>query len=442
MTVPGPDSPISMGPNHTSTAKKLFNSPNVKIVALVLLAIGIPYNIYLSRSLSHEKALRSHEFGYSAVSSLSSVPNEELAGYIAAPIEDYIVNNSKDLGYENLEAKEARGCDIWKDPGFSNEETFNFLNLYKRNLKRYEDAIKHYKKPSSDFNLMKTMKENHGLRDWDQVCKSLRPVPDGLQSLFSSNQLSFLQKQGFLEPLLTPLRHPDFCDKNQNLRALVSLEYLVHDFEAMCLKLKPHSKLILIDAGASLKFHGRLTTPIAQLINTYNKFGFYFDHIYAFEVDHTDPAEVYNDLLPQEYIPSYHWINTGKLRYLDGIHSFYTVIGNLRSLLLLNMTTTGISADEGHKMNPLETIVSEFSEDDFIVFKLDIDTSIIEVPLAQQLLASDRLTRLIDQFYFEHHVNIAEMEKWWGNSMSGTIKESLDLMQGLRKKGVASHYWI
>ena len=311
MTVPVPDSPISMGPNHTSTAKKIFNSQNVKVGALVLLAVCIPYNIYLSRSLSKEKALRSHEFGHPA-SSLSSIPNEELAGYIAAPIEEYIITNSKDLGYETLDAKEARGCDVWKHPSFSNEETFNFLHLYKRNLKGYEDAIRRFKKPSSDFNLMKTMKENDGLRDWDQVCKSVRPVPDGIQSLFPSNQLSFLQKQGFLEPLLTPLRHPEFCDEDKQPRALVTLDYIVHDFETMCLKLKPHSKLILIDAGASLKFHGRLTTPIAQLINTYNRFGFYFDHIYAFEVTQTDPDEVYNDLLPKDYIPSYHWINTGK----------------------------------------------------------------------------------------------------------------------------------
>ncbi len=93
-------------------------------------------------------------------------------------------------------------------------------------------------------------------------------------------------------------------------------------------------------------------------------------------------------------------------------------------------------------MNPLESIVSEFSEDDFIVFKLDIDTSLIEVPLVKQLLERDDLTRIVDQFYFEHHVNLKEMAKFWDDTMHGTIKESLDLMQGLRKKGVAAHYWI
>lgn len=93
-------------------------------------------------------------------------------------------------------------------------------------------------------------------------------------------------------------------------------------------------------------------------------------------------------------------------------------------------------------MNPFKSILSEYNEDDFIVVKLDIDTSSVEVPLAKQLLENERLTRLVDQFYFENHVNIAEMAKFWRDSMEGTIKDSFDIMQGLRKKGIATHFWI
>ena len=38
-------------------------------------------------------------------------------------------------------------------------------------------------------------------------------------------------------------------------------------------------------------------------------------------------------------------------------------------------------------MNPLNSILQKFKEDDFIVLKLDIDINTIELPLAHQLLA-------------------------------------------------------
>lgn len=97
-------------------------------------------------------------------------------------------------------------------------------------------------------------------------------------------------------------------------------------------------------------------------------------------------------------------------------------------------------------MNPIKYILRNFNEDDLIIFKLDIDTGSIEVPLAYQLLEDDSVKGLIDHFYFEHHVNMKEMAPWWGgkviNTMEGTIKESLELMNGLREKGIGAHFWI
>ncbi len=122
---------------------------------------------------------------------------------------------------------------------------------------------------------------------------------------------------------------------------------------------------------------------------------------------------MYGDLLPNKYFASYHWINVG------------------------------VSAEEGHKLNPLHSILKKFNEDDFIVVKLDIDTSSIEVPLATQLLEDkdDVYHRLVDQFYFEHHVHLGELASYWKKSMKGSVKDSLDLFYGLRKKGIAAHFW-
>ena len=95
-------------------------------------------------------------------------------------------------------------------------------------------------------------------------------------------------------------------------------------------------------------------------------------------------------------------------------------------------------------MNPLRTILKQFGEDDFIVLKLDIDTRSIEIPLVKQLLEDKDgiYHKLIDQFYFEHHVHMAEMRQFWGGSMSGTVKESLELFRGLRENGIPSHFWV
>ena len=92
-------------------------------------------------------------------------------------------------------------------------------------------------------------------------------------------------------------------------------------------------------------------------------------------------------------------------------------------------------------MNPLHSILSKFSEEDFVVVKLDIDTSSIEVPLAHQLLEDTTYHNLIDQFYFEHHVHLAELAPAWGSSMSGTVKDSLQLFHDLRKAGIPTHFW-
>jgi hypothetical protein len=46
--------------------------------------------------------------------------------------------------------------------------------------------------------------------------------------------------------------------------------------------------------------------------------------------------------------------------------------------------------DPESKLNPLQLLLDNYNQDDFIVVKLDIDKSAIEVPLALQLLTNDR----------------------------------------------------
>ena len=62
-----------------------------------------------------------------------------------------------------------------------------------------------------------------------------------------------------------------------------------------------------------------------------------------------------------------------------------------------------ISSEKNHPDNPLSIIKKIATVDDFVSFKLDIDTPSVEMPLAMDLLKDQSLSSLIDEFFFELH---------------------------------------
>lgn len=378
--------------------------PKLKVAfPLVVISFLFVYSTYVK--------VHRNKLTLGTVQSQAKHEKKQQKGYTPANVEKYIMDNAETLGFDK---ETAKGCDIWNSPDASTKENYNQLQAYSKDIQSYYKAINQRTTPIPD--LMETIRK-HGQDNWDETCKSLRPHPDGIQALFPSKQLSSMGDLGYMEPLLTPMRHHQFCSEGEEVAGLFNMEYMVHDFEALCQKMKPTSRRVLIDMGASLVFHKpedeqeNVVVPIMFLLELYEKFGFNFDHIYAFEVTEQDANEVYKELLPKKYFPSYHWINTG------------------------------VSADKDDNLNPLYSIINQFNEDDIIIVKLDIDTGSIEVPLVKQLLEDDSINKLVDHFYFEHHVNMEEIEPWWSYSMEGTVKESFELMNGLRKKGVAAHFW-
>jgi len=341
------------------------------------------------------------------------------ADYQPGSAEQYIMNNLDRLGFNK--ANNPATCHIWNDNEATTPEVYDSLVTYKKDIDRYNEIIEKFSPVPSTMDKIRQDHEGGGALQ-SLICDSLRLHPDGMQGIFPSKQLAFTSS-GYVEPLLPPMRSHKICDDGHNLELspgekntsphLMSLDYLVHDFEFMCRKLKPTSRLVLLDMGASLDFHGTAVTPIVTLLKQYEKFGFVFDHIYGFEITKKDPNVIYKTSLPEEYIPSYHWINVG------------------------------VSSKEGDKLNPLHSIIKKLNEDDFVVVKLDIDTSSIEVPLARELLEDKDgvYSKIIDQFYFEHHVHLGELAGHWRSSMDGTVGESLELFSNLRKKGIPAHFW-
>ena len=325
--------------------------------------------------------------------------------YRQGTAEQYIMSNLDRLGFNKLDNPTA--CHIWKDAQATTPKVWDSLDTYKKDLDRYNEIVEQFEPVASTMNKLRG-----GDAEQSQICDSLRLHPDGTEGIFRRKQLSFTTSSGYIEPLLPPMRSHKICDDFKG--NLMSLDYLVHDFEHMCRKLKPTSRLVLLDMGASLEFHAdESVAPIMTLLKQYEKFGFVFDHIYGFEITDQDAKKVYETLLPEEYISSYHWINVG------------------------------VSAREGDKLNPLHSIVKKFDEDDFVVVKLDIDTSSVEVPLVRELLEDKDgvYSKIVDQFYFEHHVHLGELAGAWKSSMNGTVAESLELFSNLRKKGIPAHFW-
>mmetsp|Transcript_5752 Transcript_5752/g.7086 ORF Transcript_5752/g.7086 Transcript_5752/m.7086 type:complete len:389 (-) Transcript_5752:194-1360(-) len=387
-----------VSPNkQTISAKKTSKSKSL-LASIVVLGVTCG-------SLSYNKdAILQGIMNQQLVSSSSSVANVNQARqqrnvqeYVAASTEEYIMHHLDDLNLRDDKTR-AKGCKIWFDPEATTQETYHNLRSYRDEIDVYAKAIKDFSKLVP--NLVETIRRggSAGTTNQEILCKTVRPHPDGIQALFPSKQLS-LTPAGYAEPLLTPMRHPSFCEEDHHINKLRT-DYLVHDYEQMCLNLKPHSKTIFVDMGASLEFHNEeVDPPVMALLNEFEKFGFHFDHIYAFEITQTDPNKVYRELLPEKYFPSYHWINTG------------------------------VSAEVEDRLNPLKSIISRFDEDDLIIVKLDIDTGSIEVPMANQLLEDESISKLVDLFYFESH---------------GFMKANagFNLIHGLREKGVAAHFWV
>jgi hypothetical protein len=377
-----------MVPHTRSSAQSSKMLPRIHSLILV--------SIFVFECMRFVHFIIMNEESFAAIAVLNDAPVLAAYSYIPGSAESYILEHSSELGYNNTSP--APMCPIWKKATKGTPSSvFNNLHSYMNELKHYNSLVDKFE-PIPDLRLR--------LHESD-ICKTVELHPDGLEGIFPSGQLSW-SSSGYIEPLLPPLRHPLFCFKKKHL---LNLKYLVHDFKTMCQQLKRTSRTILIDMGASLQFHDGKDQPAVYLIDLFRKFGFPFDHIYAFEVTPTPPEEVFSKL-PEHLISSYHWINVG------------------------------VGADPESSLNPLRMILNNFNQDDFIIIKLDIDTSSIELPLAHQLLDDDRYSNLVDHFYFEHHVELGELKDSWLDSAQGTVQESLDLFSGLRKKGIPAHSWV
>ena len=372
-------------------------------IMLALLAILMIFSV----SKCNEFLTQENKIGAFYMQTDNDMSIAASAEYIPASTEQTIMDNLVKLKLHGTTNEDAgSGCEMWTHET-EGLDLYKPLHAFLTDLKKYNELEKNFKVGIKD--LREAIRKRNG--DSESVCQQLRLHPNGLPGIFESGQLS-LTSSGYVEPLLPPMRNPGICVEPMNY---ADVGYIIHDYEAMCKKLKSHSKIIFIDMGASLDFKDNPGSTQAMFIsNQFEKYGFKFDHIYAFEITPHDPLKVF-EKVPGNLFGAYHWINVG------------------------------VSADRDNMLNPLDSILSQFTEDDLVVVKLDIDTPTIEIPLADQLLKSNYLWKVVDQFYFEHHVKLQELLNHWGHDdslTSGSVKDSMELFTAFRQKGIAAHFWV
>lgn len=142
----------------------------------------------------------------------------------------------------------------------------------------------------------------------------------------------------------------------------------------------------------------------------------YMDTLYGWEVTLLEPNNFW-DIIPDEISQSYHFYNIP------------------------------ISSNVTHKNNPLRIIRDIATVDDFVSFKLDVDTPYVEIPLALQIANDPSMAALIDEFFIEIHFDCPLLRGCWG-----TVPKSIDgftldrvsamkILQKFRTMGIRSHFW-
>lgn len=188
--------------------------------------------------------------------------------------------------------------------------------------------------------------------------------------------------------------------------------WMNHEENLMTSPLKQKNKnFILFDIGSSYYGSWLNKSEISStswFVEKYQKNGIKFNRIIAFESYPLNSTIVWGSL-PDDIVP------------------FYTLI-NL-----------GVSL-EG-KLNPWNILKILADPQDFVIIKIDIDTPTIENKLLDMLLEDPILLELVDEIFYEHHVDIPEMWSSWGRIKNLTLVDTYQIFTKLRESGIRMHSW-
>jgi len=176
------------------------------------------------------------------------------------------------------------------------------------------------------------------------------------------------------------------------------------------------SSLRYWDAGASDWASGMGGSSLKYFYEQWKRRGNQFDEIYAYEMTTT----------------SEDFYNTVPLDVKDRVHYKQCAV---------------VSEPKEEKLPDSPFIPSAIKRDsspnDYVLFKLDIDSPVIEHGSINFILEDEENT--IDELVWEHHVAGNYLMTEWGKAehqAQFTLRESYELFLRMRQKGIRGHSWI
>ena len=145
-----------------------------------------------------------------------------------------------------------------------------------------------------------------------------------------------------------------------------------------------------------------------------------FDSIYGWEVSLQDPVNFWKHV-PPRWKPLYHFFNSPLSSSADAADSVQSFLTKL-----------------------------QVTPNDFVSFKLDIDTPAVEIPIALELLNPESaFAGLVDEFFFELHFRCEiMMHCGWGHKVPREFAGlkldrygALKFFSDIRRKGIRAHFW-
>ena len=208
----------------------------------------------------------------------------------------------------------------------------------------------------------------------------------------------------YIEPLVSHLRHPlAKCGPYGDI-FLLDRSYVLPGQSG-------GSKQRLFDAGSSSWFSGAGGPSLSYFTQVWKRYGFTWDSIEAWEG--TTSVKTFYSTVPPEW--------------------------KEKTLFHSEFISTNPSK---HPFVPL-IIREKAKKDEYVVFKLDIDSKAIETSIVEFMLQWKDLS-YVDEFIWEHHVANYLMARHWQGSqdMSKTIADSYQYFLRLRQLGVRAHSWV
>jgi hypothetical protein len=221
------------------------------------------------------------------------------------------------------------------------------------------------------------------------------------------------KKFTYIEPLVGLVRHINVC---QNHAFLVNKNYMIVDAWSLTRvsrsTISPEPKVMYFDAGASLWNSGAGGASMNWFSAIYDALCLPFTDWFMWEAAKHDPQHVFN-LLPGRIKPNYRWFN-------------------------IYLQTAANSWD-----NPNNHLLKQARKEDIVIFKIDFDSPSVEMALIDQILKYREISDLIDELFFEHHVNMELLRNHWGTGADPVYqKDSIKMFKKLRERGIRAHSWV